>query len=141
EYLQGLLRQTLNLDVKVDQQSFKQYLSKARQGDFDLALASWYPDFDDLVTYADLLGSYNPNNRGAYISKEYDHWLTLLQESTANTDRLSAAAELQRLVAEEVPILPAAETGSAYLIHPQLKGVVRRVIGQDPDYTHARVVP
>ncbi|MGI9323522.1 MAG: peptide ABC transporter substrate-binding protein, partial [Pseudomonadales bacterium] len=42
EYLQGLLRQTLNLDVKVDQQSFKQYLSKARQGDFDLALASWY---------------------------------------------------------------------------------------------------
>ena len=55
--------------------------------------------------------------------------------------RFEAAAELQRIIVDQVPVLPTAETASAYLVHPKLKGVTRRVIGQDPDYTYARVVP
>jgi len=27
-----------------------------------------------------------------------------------------------------------------YLVHPNLKGMVRRVIGADPDYTYAHVI-
>ena len=141
EYFQGVLKQRLGLDALVDQQSFKQYLNKSRRGEFDLALSSWYPDFDDLVTYADLLGSYNANNRGKFVSPEYDSWLETLVRSAAPALRFKAAAELQRIIVEQVPILPTAETGSAYLVHPKLKGVTRRVIGQDPDYTYARVVP
>ena len=72
EYLQGLLEQKLGLKTVIDQQSFKQYLSKVQRGEFDLAMSSWYPDFDDLVTYADLLASYNANNRGRYVNLEYD---------------------------------------------------------------------
>ena len=55
--------------------------------------------------------------------------------------RLRPAAELQRIIIEDVPILPMAETGSAYLQHPKLKGMMRRVIGRDPDFTYARVLP
>ncbi len=140
EYFQGLMKQTLGLDMLVDQQTFKQYLSKARAGEFDLVFSSWYPDFDDLVTYADLLGSYNANNRGGYVSAEYDQLLDLLQSSTDEKERFNAAARMQEHIVTDVPLLPMAETGSAYLVHPKLKGVVRRVIGQDPDYTYARVV-
>ncbi len=137
EYLQGQIGRNLGIAVKVDQQTFKQYLDKARKGQFGLVLSSWYPDFDDIVTYADLLVSWNPNNRGGYVSKEYDRWFRVLQGSTIPTERMSAAAELQRLITEDVPVLPMAETGSAYIQHPQLRGVVRRVMGQDPDFTFA----
>ena len=100
-----------------------------------------YPDFDDILTYADLLASYNANNRGKFIDAEYDRWLTTLKRSSDLTLRLKAAAELQRIIVDQVPILPTAETASAYLVHPKLKGVARRVIGQDPDYSYARVLP
>jgi oligopeptide transport system substrate-binding protein len=141
EFFQGMLSQTLGLDILVDQQSFKQYLNKARAGEFDLVLSSWYPDFDDLVTYADLLGSDNPNNRGRFKSEEYDRWLDVLIGSLDPGERFTAAAEMQRILVEDVPILPTAETSSAYLLHPKLKGVVRRVVGHDPDFTYARVLP
>ena len=141
EYVQGKLKQTLGLDLLVDQQTFKQYLSRARAGDFDLALSSWYPDYDDLLTYADLPGSHNPNNRGRYYNEEYDRWLRVLMESIDRQTRLNAAAELQRIIVEDVPLLPAAETGSAWLVHPKLRGVTRRVLGPDPDFTRARVQP
>ena len=140
EYLQGLFQRLLGLKVRVDQQSFKQYLNKVRGGQFDLAISSWYPDFDDIVTYADLLGSYNANNRGGYVNPVYDRWLTRLQTSSKRVDRYGAAAELQQIIAQDIPILPLAETGSAYLQHPGLRGVVRSVLGPDPDYTHARVI-
>ncbi len=139
EYLQGLLQQRLGIDVKVDQQTLKQYLDKSRNGQFDIVLSSWYPDFDDILTYADLLASWNPNNRGDYRSEEYDRNLQVVMRATAARTRMDAAAELQRIIRADVPVLPMAETGSAYLQHEKLRGVVRRVLGADPDYTWASV--
>ena len=140
EYFQGLFADKLGLEVKVDQQSFKQYLAKSRGGRFDIALSSWYPDFDDIVTFADLLASYNPNNRGSYNNPAYDSVLEKVLKSPDPETRMSAAAQLQDIISEDVPVLPMAETGSAYVQNPKLKGVVRRVMGADPDYTFARVV-
>ncbi len=140
EYFQGLLGQTLGLEVKVDQQTLKQYLEKSRNRQFDIAISSWYPDFDDIVTYADLLVTWNPNNRGDYTSADYDRWFRVLQSSLDPLKRMDAAAKLQEIIIDDVPLIPMAETGSAYVQHARLKGVIRRVIGQDPDYTFARVV-
>ena len=140
EFLQGLLKSKLDIDLRIDSQTFKQYLAKSRNGEFDLLLSSWFPDFDDIMTYADLLGSGNPNNRGGYASEEYDKWLRLVQGATDQRVRMDAAAELQKIIIDEAMVLPMAETGSAYVQHHKLKGVVRRVLGADPDYTYARVV-
>ena len=140
EYFQGHWKRTLGLDVKVDQQVFKQYLDKSQRGEFDVALSSWYPDFDDVMTFADLLASWNANNRGAYASAEYDEAVRALQRSIHPDERAAAIEVMKRLIAAEVPVLPLAETGSAYIQHSRLRGVVRRVVGPDPDYTLARVV-
>ena len=68
-------------------------------------------------------------------------WLFRLQASSAPEERYAAAAELQRIILAEVPVLPMAETGSAYLQAPKLRGVLRNIFGPDPDYTYARVLP
>lgn len=140
EYFQGLFKQHLGIDVKVDQQTFKQYLVKVNRQEFDLSLASWYPDFDDVVTYADLLASYNDNNTGRFASEAYDAELQVLLTAEDPKVRMAAADKLQKIIQEEVAVIPTAETGSAYLQHPKLRGVVRRVLGADPDYTFARVI-
>ena len=140
EYYQGLLKRHLDWDVRVDQQTFKQYIDKVNRQDFDIALASWYPDFDDVVTYADLLASYNDNNSGRYNNPAYDEALARLMNSAEPKVRMQAADELQKIIRQDVPVLPMAETGSAYLQHPKLRGVVRRVLGADPDYRFSRVI-
>lgn len=140
EYLQATIKTELGIEVKIDNQTLKQYLVKADAGEFDIALASWFPDYDDVMTYADLLASWNPNNRGAYRSKDYDNWLSIVQKSTDLTTRMAAAAQLQTIIQRDAMVLPLMETGSAYLVNSKLKGMVRRVIGPDPDYTFARVI-
>ena len=141
EYMQGLLLNKLGLDVKIDVQTFKQRLAKMTSGDFDMVGAGWGPDFDDIMTFGDLFASWNLNNRGRYNSPAYDRLVRIAMNSTDPKTRMDAMGQAQQMLFDEAVLLPQYEQGIIYLLHPGVKGVVRRVVGADPDYTHARVVP
>lgn len=140
EYLQGLLKEKLNLDLKIDKQTFKQRLAKMTSGDFDIVGAGWGPDFDDIMTFGDLFASWNLNNRGRYSSPEYDRLVRLAQNNADPKVRMDAMGKAQEILFNEAVVLPQYEQGLIYLQHPKLKGVVRRVVGGDPDFTNARIV-
>ncbi|MBT4163016.1 MAG: peptide ABC transporter substrate-binding protein [Gammaproteobacteria bacterium] len=141
EYMQGMLRARLGLDIKIDIQTFKQRLAKMTSGDFDIVASGWGPDFDDIMTFGDLFASWNLNNRGRYVNSNYDRLVRVAMNNTDPKTRMNAMGELQQILFDEAVILPQYEQGVIYLLHPRVKGVVRRVVGADPDYTYASVVP
>lgn len=140
EYLQGHLKRTLDLDIKIDIQTFKQRLAKMTSGDFDMVGAGWGPDFDDIITFGDLFASWNLNNRGHYNNPEVDRLVRIAQNNTLPKVRMDAMGQVQELLFRDAVVLPQYEQGVIYLMHPKLKGVVRRVVGADPDYTYGRIV-
>jgi len=110
-------------------------------GDFDIVGAGWGPDFDDIMTFGDLFASWNLNNRGRYNNPEYDRLVRVAMNNTDPKIRMDAMGELQQILFDDAVILPQYEQGVIYLLHPRVKGVVRRVVGADPDFTYASVVP
>ncbi len=140
EYMQGLLKSKLGLDIKIDTQTFKQRLAKMTSGDFDMVNAGWGPDFDDVMTFGDLFATWNLNNRGRYSNPEYDRQVRIAMNSSYPKTRMDAMGQLQRILLEDAGVLPQYEQGVIYLLHPKLRGVTRRVVGTDPDYTYARVI-
>ena len=141
EYMQGMLKTKLDLDLKIDVQTFKQRLAKMTNGDFDIVGAGWGPDFDDIMTFGDLFASWNLNNRGRYNNPEYDRLVRKAMNSNDPEVRMAAMAGLQTIVHEDAIILPMYEQGVIYLQHPKIKGMRRTVVGSDPDFTYARIVP
>ncbi len=140
EYMQGLLANKLGLSLKIDVQTFKQRLAKMTAGEFDIVGAGWGPDFDDIMTFGDLMASWNLNNRGRYSNPEYDRLVRVAMASTDQLVRMDAMGEMQQILFDDAVVLPQYEEGVIYLMHPKLKGVVRRVVGADPDYTYSHVV-
>jgi len=141
EYLQGLYKSKLGLDIRIDVQTFKQRLAKMTAGEFDIVGAGWGPDFDDIMTFGDLFASWNLNNRGRYSNANYDEAVRTTMNATDPAIRMQAMAAVQKIVEEDVVIVPLYEQGVIYLLHPKLRGVRRTVVGGDPDFTYARVVP
>jgi oligopeptide transport system substrate-binding protein len=141
EYLQTLLKQNLDLDIRVDVQIFKQRLAKMTAGQFDMVVSGWGPDYDDLLTYGDLFLSHNLNNRGRYKSDEYDRWVGVAQSSLDTRERMDAFNELQKIMFRDVVIVPLYERGKIFVQHPRLKGVVRRAVGGDPNFNFATIEP
>ncbi len=139
EYLQTLWRSTLGLEIRIDQQIFKQRLAKMTAGTFDMVAAGWGPDYDDPLTFADLFASWNLNNRGRYSNPELDRWVRIAQNSVDPRTRVDAFGEIQRIVYEDTVIIPEYERSSLYVVHPDLKHFARRAVGPDPDFTRARI--
>ncbi len=137
EYLQEYLRRTLGITIKLDRQDFRHRLAKQEAGDFDIGVFGWSADYDDPLSFADLFASWNPNNHGAYNGAALDAQVRIAQRSIDPHTRLSAFAEIQRILIEDVVILPAYERGVMYVQDPRLKGVARNSIGPAPDYTMA----
>jgi oligopeptide transport system substrate-binding protein len=140
EYLQDKLRRVLGLDVRIDRQIFKQYLDKANDGDFDLLISGWNPDFDDPMTFGDLFSSWNDNNRGRYNNPELDRNVRVAQQSLDPSTRMAAFGEIQRILIEDAAVIFNYDRGVMYVQDAHLKGVVRRAVGPEPDYTYAYVV-
>ncbi|HCD26580.1 MAG TPA: hypothetical protein DER02_03610 [Gammaproteobacteria bacterium] len=139
EWVQGALKKHLGLTLKIDKQIFKQRLAKMTAGDFDLVLAGWGPDYNDPLTFGDLFASWNLNNRGRYASPEMDRLIAVAQNASTPQSRMEAFAGIQQLIIDDAVILPMYERGLTYVLHPKLKGVKRRVIGADTDFTNAYV--
>jgi oligopeptide transport system substrate-binding protein len=130
----------LGIEVRIDKQIFKQRLDKMTAGDFDMVAAGWGPDFADPLTYGDLYASWNGNNRGRYSNPELDAQVRIAQESLDQRTRMDAFGEIQRILIEDAVQLPNYERGNVYVQVPELKGVVHRAVGTDPDYTYAYIV-
>ena len=141
EYFQNVFRKHLGLFIKIDRQIFKQRLAKMTEGDFDLVLAGWAPDYDDGLTYGDLFASWNENNRGRYASDFVDQNVRIAQNSTDPRTRMEAFNNIQHQLYEDVAILINYESGSLYVLDDRVGGVARRVIGADPDFSFAHLIP
>ena len=141
EYFQDVYRRQLGLTIKIDKQIFKQRLAKMTAGDFDLVLAGWGPDYADPLTFGDLFSSWNLNNRGRYSNPELDRLVRIAQSTLDEQTRMDAFGKIQQLVHDEAVILPTYERGYVYVVNPRLKGIVRRAVGTDPDFTNAYVEP
>lgn len=137
EYLQSLWRRTLDLEIRIDTQIFRQRLARMSAGDYDLVLAGWGPDYADPLTFGNLYASWNQNNRSHYRSQQMDHWVEHAQTRLEPEARIEAFAEIQRIIHDDVVMLPMFERGQIYVQHPDLRGVVRRQTAPDPDFTRA----
>ena len=140
EYFQNLFMRTLGIEIRIDKQIFKQRLQKMTSGDYDMVAAGWGPDYADPLTFGDLYASWNGNNRGKYSNRALDAQVAIAQNSLDQPTRMDAFAEIQRIMIEDAVHLPNYERGRVYVQVPQLKGVVRRAVGTDPDYTNAYLV-
>jgi oligopeptide transport system substrate-binding protein len=140
QYFQSLFKRTLDLDIKVDVQTFKIRLDKMLYGDFDLVVAGWGPDFEDPMTFADLFASWNVNNRGRYESAVYDSHIRTAQGSSDPVVRMDAMARAQQLIIDDAVVLPTYERVANTVQHPKLAGVVFKQTGSSMILTYARVL-
>ena len=140
EYFQTVFREKLGIDLKIDKQIFKQRLEKMGKGEFDIVSAGWGPDYPDAMTFADLFTSWNENNRGRYSSPAVDQAIREAQATADPKKRMDAMARAERVVLDELAILPTYERVVIWVQNNRIKNVGRNTFGPDPDFTMAEVI-
>lgn len=139
EYMQNLFKTTLGIELKIDKQIFKQRLSKMKNGDYDLVSAGWGPDYADAMTYIDLFTSWNGNNSGAWFNDAYDKHVKNAMATVDQKVRMAEMGAAEKILLEELPIIPMYERTIMYTHSDRIQGIVRQTIGPDPVLTGVKV--
>ena len=129
-YLQNALSKLDGIKVEmVATTKQNRIYNKQKNGDFDLAVTRWGPDYGDPTTYLTIALSTNGSNYGKYTNSELDALMDkVANESDVNT-RWQEMIDAEKIMMDDLCYIPVFEKGTATLQNKDVKGLVIRPVG------------
>ncbi|WP_415679361.1 ABC transporter substrate-binding protein, partial [Vibrio mytili] len=118
----SMWKKTLGLDVTLENQEWKTYLSSKDQGDFEVARAGWCGDYNEASSFLTLMTSNNTTGGQHWGNKEYDAIMEKALTSTSEEERQKLYADAEALMAKDMPIAPIYQYVKTRLLSPKVGG-------------------
>jgi len=135
--LQQMWRTNLNVDVRLENQEWKTYLTNRNQGNFDISRAGWIADYPEPINFLDVFLSSSGNNNSQWKNAQYDDLLRKCRQTADDAERFSLMHQAEAILMQELPFCPIYYYTNPYLKNPKLQGVVMNGMGwQDLTYAY-----
>ncbi|ATI53806.1 peptide ABC transporter substrate-binding protein [Bacillus tropicus] len=137
DYFKDQIEKNLKgVTVNTKIQPFKQKLKLESAQDYEISFAGWSPDYSDPMTFIDMFESKSPYNQMSYSNPKYDEMVKkagneLMSDAKKRWETLGKAEKL--LLEEDAGMVPLYQTGRAYVMKPNIKGIVKHNIS--PEYS------
>ncbi|RJX72047.1 oligopeptide ABC transporter substrate-binding protein OppA [Vibrio sinensis] len=120
--LGSMWKKTLGLDVTLENQEWKTYLSTKDSGNFEVARAGWCGDYNEASSFLTLMKSGNTTGGIHYDSQAYDALMEKAINSTSEEERTALYRDAEKLMAKDMPIAPIYQYVKSRLLSPQVGG-------------------
>ena len=128
------------LTVELQQMPKKERVQRMQDGDFELGLTRWGPDYADPMTYLGMWVTNNSNNYGFWSNSEYD---AIIAECTTGETAMDAVArwaalyDAEKIVMDEAVIFPLYTQCNAELISTNVSGIEFHPVALNRVYKNA----
>ncbi|WP_313469946.1 peptide ABC transporter substrate-binding protein [Carnobacterium sp.] len=143
EYLQAQFEQNLpGVSVHLRNVPLKNRLELTNKGEFDMAFSTWTPDYEDPINFLEIYQSTSGLNSSGYVNEAYDQGIEEVRSALAlkPLDRWEKMLELEQLLIEkDAVITPIYQGAQAYLLAPEVKGLVILPLGRTVSYRMASI--
>ena len=118
----------------------KERVERMQEGEFEIALTRWGPDYADPMTYLGMWVTNNSNNYGFWSNAEYDK---IIDECTTGETAMDPAArwaalyDAEKIVMEEAVIFPLYTQCNAELISTSVSGIEFHPVALNRVYKNA----
>ena len=136
-FLQNQWLENLGIDVTINPKVTKQGASDRQNGNYQMSITGWGPDYNDPMTFLDLWVSDGGNNDTRWSSEEYD---ALIDQATVETDleaRQKLFYEAEKIIFDQYMILPLYNRTQSYITSERVGTDPLRSTFQDFNYTYA----
>lgn len=138
EIVQQMLKLNLGVTCTLANQEWKVYMKNRQELNYDVCRAGWTGDYDDPMSFIDLMVSSSGNNHTGWKNADYDR---LVADASCQADPAVRNAIFNRaeaMIADHQPIIPLYFMNSVYLLHPRVKGWEPNLLDHHP-YQHVRL--
>lgn len=142
EYLQSDIQEDIEgLTITLKSQPKKSRLQLQQDGEFQMALHRWGPDYPDPMTYLDLYLENSSSNYDKYVNPEYDNLVKRASSGKEEPEtRWKTMIEAEKVLLKDgLGPIPVYQVGSSTLWNPKVKGWVYNLTGVSYYYKEAYV--
>ncbi|MEX1381454.1 peptide ABC transporter substrate-binding protein [Lactobacillus delbrueckii subsp. bulgaricus] len=137
EAMQSNIQETLpQVSIATQNLPFKTRLARTNALNFDMVASDWGADFNDPISFLDLLTSTNAQNGGKWSNKEYDKLIAASKTTGSDSERWSDLSKAEGVLLKDVGISPLYSSTSAWIVRPEIKGLVNLRDHWDFKYAH-----
>ena len=142
QFIQSEIQTTLpGITIEIQTMPKKTRVERLQQGDFELGLTRWGPDYADPMTYLDMWTTGSPNNYGFWSNADYDAIIESAKKGELALDiaaRWEALKKAETIVMDEAVILPVYQKGDAVMIKAGVEGIEFHSVGINRIYKNAK---
>ena len=139
EFIQGQLQKLDGLTIEMVSQEKNSRIEKQKQGDFDVVLTRWGPDYADPTTYLNLMITGNSYNYGNYSNPAYDAKMQEAADAATDQERWDLLHEAEDILMQDSPVVGLFQVGGATLVKQNVKGIESHAFGVPYIYRNLKV--
>ncbi|MBI5368400.1 MAG: hypothetical protein HZA54_15295, partial [Planctomycetes bacterium] len=104
--IQSMWRKNLGVEVELRNTEWKVYLDQLTKLDYSVARRGWIGDYTDPNTFIELFTAASGNNNTGWANPEYDRLVHAANAERDKAKRFALLAAAERILLDELPILP-----------------------------------
>lgn len=139
EELKKEWQKNLGIDIKIISLKREELIERTQQRDYDLALMGWTADFADPITFLKFFVRGNANNDTGWSNEEFDKNIELATINNEEKVRMKALHEAEKILLEDMPILPVFDYTRAYVAKDYVKGLFLPPVGVETELKWAYI--
>jgi oligopeptide transport system substrate-binding protein len=120
-------QRNLGITVKGRNEEWASYLSSQRQSNFDVCRKGWIGDYADPNTFLDMFVTGGEQNNTGWGRPEYDALIAAAAREADPARRLQLLADAERMLMDELPLLPVYFYVSKNLVKPYVRGFYNNI--------------
>jgi oligopeptide transport system substrate-binding protein len=123
-------KENLGIEVSLKSTESKVYFERLKNHDYHLGIGTWFADFRDPISFLEIFKlKNNGTNNTQWENPAYIALIDQSSKSTQATEREGYLKEAEKIIMQDMPIIPLFYASYNYLKNPSVKGVYFSELG------------
>ncbi|WP_394140992.1 peptide ABC transporter substrate-binding protein [Cytobacillus oceanisediminis] len=129
EALQQMFKENLGVDVKLANMEWNVFSEEQKALKFQLSRSSFLADYADPINFLENFQTGHSMNRTGWSNAKYDQLIKDAKNEADEAKRFELMYEAEKILFEEMPIIPIHFYNQVYLTNDAVSGIVRHPVG------------
>ncbi|MBU8772802.1 peptide ABC transporter substrate-binding protein [Cytobacillus oceanisediminis] len=129
EALQQMFKENLGVEVKLANMEWNVFAEEQKALKFQLSRSSFLADYADPINFLENFQTGHSMNRTGWSNEKYDQLIKDAKNEADEAKRFELMYEAERILFEEMPIIPIHFYNQVYLYNDAVSGIVRHPVG------------
>lgn len=129
EALQQMFKENLGVEVKLANMEWNVFAEEQKALKFQLSRSSFLADYADPINFLENFQTGHSMNRTGWSNEKYDQLIKDAKNEADEAKRFELMYDAEKILFEEMPIIPIHFYNQVYLYNDAVSGIVRHPVG------------